>query len=178
MKIKYNMSDNYFKYYDEANGVISKKKKILKNKKVKITPYLKNVFILMFICFIVSIILLGIVNKLDLVYSKNILLGYIVFLVIYFIFIIISYNISYRSKFNSKSGILEITKKGLIDRSDNGTTLDFSYDNLELIVITKNLIVFCLPNPLMIFIPNKKKKDIVNNISKYSKVLIVDKSGD
>ena len=57
LKIKYDLSNNYFKYFNEANGVSIKKKLLLK-KDLKLETATKIFFKYFIILFIISIILI------------------------------------------------------------------------------------------------------------------------
>lgn len=176
MKFNYDMSENYRELYDEANGAFISKKKILKNDKTVIHKF-TTLFIITFLKIeIMSVLALLIATNANLSFIRAASKILIITGILYLIFCFIGYFIGINSKMNSHKGSLEINSNGILDKSENGNELMFSYDNIELIVITKNLIVFITNTPIMIFIPNKDKNEIISKIKEYSKIKIIDKT--
>ena len=176
MKINYNLKENYFKNYNDANGVMSKLKALQKNPNTKVRSYLCQAFIYCAYLFIFSFALLII----SIYLKKNFLLEVSSFLlsssILLFLFYYMWLYACSRLEINSKEGTLVIGKNGLVDENKNGNKLTIAYKNIKAVVITNNLIVFALNTPLMLFIPNKNTKAIVEELEKNSNVLIIDKS--
>lgn len=102
-------------------------------------------------------------------------------ILIVYIFMILSFLITvFNKKINSREGILEISEEGILDKTKSGIQLGFSYKQIELIVITDNLIVFLTNVPVMIIINNvnSKKNKIINKIKQNSDIQIIDKTNN
>lgn len=176
MKIKYDLTDNYFRNYNEANGAICLAKKMQKNPKTKVRSYLTLATIYSVTLFVISIILICVsvyINNDLLIEISSFLLSSSILLFVFYLLWLCACS---RLEINSKEGTLVISKTGIVDENKNGNKLSIAYKNIKAIIITKNLIVFSLNTPLMLFIPNKDKKNIVAEITKYSNVPIIDKS--
>ena len=176
MRIKYDLEDNYFDNYNEANGVISLIPKLKKNSNAKVHTYLEITIFYSFIFLTISLFLLVITVyfKMDILRQlAEVLIGASVFLMLFYYLWLKACS---KLEINSKKGTLVIDEEGITDENANGNKTLFSYNNIKAIVITNNLIVFSLNTPLMLFIPNKNKEKVIKTIRKYSDVLIIDKS--
>ena len=179
MNIQYNLNDKYMKYYNEANGINLLKNKLKKNPNIKIRSYMLHItlqFLLYFTLFctlgaICINIGLQCISKWLTILGTFTMVIYIFRVSLFFIFV-------FNKKINSREGILEIREEVILDKSKNGTQFGFSYEQIELIVITDNLIVFLTNVPIMIFINNEnlEKNKIINKIKKNSDVQIIDKT--
>lgn len=174
MKIKYDSTDKYYKYYDEANGVFLLRKKLKKNPNVKIRGFISH-FTLLIVLSIIEFLIYLIISP----YIK-LEIKFIIYILI-FIIAICCFEIIlffYSAKFNSKAGVLEINKEGILDKSKSGIQFGLSYNNIELIVITDDLITFVAEYPIIIYINYSKNNldKIINEIKKYSDVQIIMKT--
>lgn len=172
MKVKYNLSNNFFKYFNEANGIIFLKKKLLKNKRTKIESYLSIIS--------KNAVIISIITTITYLLTSSSLIKHIItilFLInlVLYIFILFDLYFCFKSNSNNHDGILTINKNGITDEGSNGNKVEITYQNIELIVITKNIIIFIANSPIAIFINNKNKDKIIKEIKKYSDVLIIDK---
>ena len=99
-------------------------------------------------------------------YLSYITLNFLVYFIIYFILNILCVNLETVSRF-----VLYLTFK-----TDNGIKITVPYEQIELVVITNDLIVFVTKTPIVLFINNKNKDEIINEIKKYSEVQILIKT--
>lgn len=182
MEIQYNLNDKYMKYYNEANGIGLLKRKLKKNPNIKIKSYMLYItsqFSLYFILWFISTIIC--VNIWDLQWLLKLHLNIGAFILfIYFIMFLLFFIICFYRKISNREGLLEINEDGILDKLKNGIQVGFSYEQIELVVITDNLIVFLTKIPIMIFIKNEKleKNKIINKIKKSSNVQIIDKTNN
>ena len=172
LKIKYDLSNNYFKYFNEANGVSIKKKLLLK-KDLKLETATKIFFKYFIILFIISIILITFyVNSnvnIYIIFGKIFL--FVSFLSLYIILLI---YIQSKSKQNSQTGEITIDENGISDKSIDNKKISMAWENIELVAVTKNTITI-LTNFQILFILEKKNKDkIIELIKNYSNVKIID----
>jgi len=162
MKFKYDIKDNHYKMYGEANYLVSQKKRYLNNKKPKIKNYMNlqiTKYIISMILLILSIILgLGIW-----------VIAFFIISILYF-FIIILNNVSYKTYKNGcHKGTIIINEEGITDNSD--ITVTFSWDKVEFIGVTKNTLAIILDSPFVLILePNEK---IIKEIKKYKDVPII-----
>lgn len=180
MKIKYDLNNKYTKYYNEANGLYIKKKKLLKNPNTKTTGYIQEMILHSFIWIIVFVVLELVLQQL----GFNLFLNYLndlftYIIVLYYIVVVLFILTCSNNKIGSKNGILEINKEGIIDKSETGIEVKFPYKEINLLVITNNIIVFFSETPLMIFVNNDKldENKLVSEIKKYSDIPIIIKTG-
>lgn len=173
MKIKYDLSDNYFKYYNEACGV-SIKKKQLKNDKGKLetaTFFFSKYFVILFLIGILLIIFNVLWDiKICLIFGELYL-----FASFFSLYMVILTYFTSKSKLNSKIGEITINKDGISDKSNDGKTIAISWNNLDLVVVTKNTITILSNSNILYILDKKKKEDIIKEISKYSNIKIIDK---
>ncbi len=175
MRIKYNMKDQHFKCYNEANGVALVKKKLKRKPKKRISTYLGKISLYGVIAILICVAVMiaaRIYESKTLLRFSQIMLWYSI---IIFGFSVISLYFSYRqtAKTNGLEGSLSIVKKGIIDNTRENK-IELAYDTIELVAITKHAIVFILKTPFMLYIDNKEKEKVVKALKKYSDVLIID----
>lgn len=178
MKIKYDMSKNYFKYYNESQGIMLSKNDILKNPKSNIYSYttkgIVNLLLVVLICIISRILYYfdntNIITKLlNLVVVLSLIL-----ISLYFIVFYIGYFVENKKK---HIGNLEIDAIGIKDLSDNGMIVGFTWDNIKAIVIRKNTINIITDSSIYFFIDITYKERLLKAIERYNKeLLIIDKS--
>lgn len=178
MRIKYDMNDNYFKCYNESQGIIAKRSDIIKNPKIKLHGYIERGFIHLFLIFIILIFFAVttyiITENVDfnLLYKiSSVLLG-LIFL--YFGIFLISY--SFENK-KIHSGELEVDAEGIKDYSDTGMVIGFSWNNIKAIVIKKHTITILTDSQIYIFMDIEYKDRLLLAIERYNKdLLIIDKT--
>jgi len=174
MKIKYDMTDNYFKCYNEAQGIIISKKKLLSGKIKKNYSYLtRGLFYLGVVLLFVLLIMILKYFSFDAYFISFISICIsiqVILLILYFVIFIVSYN---KEKNKKHVGSLIIDDKGITDLSFNGIDVCVSHDKVEGVVISKNTVTIIVDGPIFFFVNNEVKKDIVNGLKKYNKDLIV-----
>lgn len=178
MKIKYDMTKNYFKYYNESQGIMMVKDEILKKPKSRLYSYTERgiINLLLILLFaIISRILYYFDNNNVLTKVLNVMLIIaFIFLVLYFVIFYISYFVENRKK---HIGNLEIDANGIRDLSDSGMVIGFSWNNIKGIVIKKHTINIITDNSIYFFIDITYKERLLIAIERYNKDLpIIDKT--
>ena len=178
MKIKYDMTDNYFKCYNESQGIMMAKDEILKNPKSKLYTYIEKGVInllLIVLVLILSRILYyfdnsnGITKILDIICLISTCL-----LVLYFFIFFTGYLVEKRRK---HVGNLEVDATGIKDLSDNGMIIGFSWDNIKAVVIKKHTVNIITDSSIYLFMNVRYKDRLLNAIERYNPTLpIIDKS--
>lgn len=176
MKIEYNMNDNYLKCYDEAQGIISNKKKLYKNPKKRIKSYLLNGII-----FNIEMFLMFLILKVMEFYGDNsnvfaILILSITFFtdIIYFLGFFINYSML---KNKEHAGILEFNEIGITDISNTGIIVTMPWEKIEALVLGKYTATFITSEQLFYFINVSTKENVLKAVKKYNnKLLIIDKT--
>lgn len=178
MRIKYDMTDNYFKCYNESQGIIVNKDEIIKNPKFKLYNYIEKGIIniiLILIIFICSRILSYMIGSnimsriLDIICIVSFGL-----MILYFVVFYIGYSIEKRRK---HFGNLEVDAEGIKDFSADGMVIGFSWDNIKAVVIKKHTINILTDNSIYFFIDVKYKERLLIAIERYNpNLLIIDKT--
>ena len=178
MRIKYDMTKNYFKYYNESPGVIANKDEIIKNPKIKVYNYIERGIInvmLILLAIIFSIINTYIIG--ENILSKILIAISLILLIImllYFLVFYISYSVENKRK---HIGSLEVDAEGIKDYSDDGMIVGFSWNNIKAVVIKKHTINILTDNTIYFFIDIKYKERLLLAIDRYNKdLLIIDKT--
>jgi len=178
MKIKYDMSDNYFKCYNESQGVILSKDEIIKNPAMKIYNYIEKGVITVILTLVLLFILFLSINIIgnNVFIKTTIVICFIILLlmIIYFLIFYISYSVEKRRE---HIGFLEIDSEGIKDFSSDGIIIGFNWDNIKAIVIKKNTINVLTTNSIYFFIDIKYKERFLLALERYNKnILIIDKT--
>lgn len=178
MRIKYDMNSNYFKCYNESQGIITKREEIIKNPKIKLQGYLeRGIIYLILVCFVIAFTAISsyiITESLDvrrLIEMTCVLLGFMAF---YFAMFFVSYSVE-----NKKihSGELEVDAEGIKDFSDSGMIIGFGWNNIKAVVIRKHTISILTDSPIYIFMDIEYKDRLLLAIERYNKdLLIIDKT--
>ncbi len=181
MKIHYDMKDNYMKYFNEANGIYLLKKRLKKKPNTKIKSYTRLITMPFIISFILGLICLVLAAIMNLQWLLDILIDLSAILSATYILMLYPFFSSYRNKsINSREGILEIKKDGISDKAKKSFQIIFSYEQIELIVITDRLVVILTETPLMLFFKNKnfEKEKMINMVKKNSNIQVIDQSNN
>lgn len=178
MKIKYDMNKNYFRCYNESQGVMMAKNEILKNPKAKIYNYVEKGIInilLVVIIYILSKILLFFDNTNMIVKMLNIIVIIALCLIIlYFLVFFIGYFVE---KSKNHIGNLEVDATGIKDLSDSGMIVGFTWDNIKALVIKKHTINIITDSSIYLFIDITYKERLLKAIERYNPDLtIIDKT--
>ena len=174
MNIDYDLNENYFKCYNEAQGIILNRKKILKNPKRRITTYLGNagllfleIMLIFFICFFVD--RTGYLTK----FAYALLYFSIFSTTIYLLSFYYSY---FLEKKKNHSGTLKFSSEELTDECIDGTIVTMKWDKIKALVIKKHALTFVTESQIFFFVNVTLKKEVLNAIKKYNnKLLIIEK---
>lgn len=179
MKIEYDFTNKYMKYYNKASGIVFQKNKLKKKTNTKMQSFLSYITLNFALYIIIIAALYIICINLDPQYSNNFIIGGLLLIIfLYFLIIFIFFYQFSKDNFKSKEGVLEINEKGILDKSNDGYQIGIPYKHIELIVITDDLIVFVTRHPIMIMVNNNKSETnkMIDKIKKYSDVQIIDKT--
>lgn len=175
MEIKYNLGENYFKYYNEANGIIFLKNKLKKKQNIKIRSYTSNIILLLLECTISLVAMIIFFSVLGMMPVVTFLIKFSGYIDLFFLILLLLPIIAYMNETcNTREGTIEIKSSGILDKAESGISMEFSYKNLDLIVVTKNLIVILTKSPFFIIIKNENKERVIEEINRYSDVPIYD----
>lgn len=178
MRIKYDMDENYFKCYNESQGIIVNKNEIIKNPKFKLYNYVEKglinilLIIIILICSKVLEYMLGpniFTRILELI--SNVSLG---LMILYFVLFYFGYSIE---KGRKHEGYLEVDSEGIKDFSSDGMVVGFSWENIKAVVIKKHTINILTDNSIYFFIDITYKERLLIAIERYQpNLLIIDKT--
>ena len=136
--IKYDMSNNYFKCYNESQGIMVNKKQVLKKKNGKVFGYLEHGLI-----FLLYTVLLSILSKLlwfmdnENVFSEifSILVTLLfVFIGIYYMSFVIAYLFENKKTHRGK---LVLDDEGITDITEEKVKVGLPWGNILGVVTTK-----------------------------------------
>ena len=168
MKIKTDISKNFFACFDEARGFAVNKKKILKTKNAKVFTYMQGK------CFNVVILLL--VGCLFIVLSdinRNLFILSCLFCfiaTIYFVEALINLWIVYQiRKKENFSNTIKIDKNGITDESYHGIKMIFSWDKISALIVGKHTITILTDTPVYFYFNISAKEEVLKAIDKYEK---------
>ena len=177
MQIQYDLTKGYFNYYNESQGIMIYRNKLLKNNNIKIHSFLmylvKNVvFLLLPFAFDICFYLIDPEN----LFSKllNILLCILIFLLIFYFFL---FYIGYlKEKKKARNGILLFGEKGITDNI-NEKNVHIKWKNIKALVIHKYTLTFLTDKNIYFMINVENKEKVLKAIDKYNKQLkIIDRS--
>jgi len=159
MKIKYDIKNNHYKMYGEANYLVMHKKKYLNNFNKKIRNYFDLFYIITAILYLFSILIeIDIISKFLFILST---------ILLFYIFMAYQAYIVYKNS-NHKGEII-IDEYGITDKSD--IIVSFPWDKIELIGITKNTLAIVTNSPMVLILePNEK---IIEEIKKYKDIKVI-----
>lgn len=171
--LNYDCSRRYIHYYSEANGVAAQKKKIILNQNAKIDDYIS--YIVKRVAIIVSLLLVVILLCIE--FNGNTLVRDVLFLLFVILaigaFMLFNFFMLVKSKKNNKIGTLKANKEGIITEC-NDKVEKTSYSDIDLIVVTKRLVVFINNDEVATFIKKNQAPDLLNYIKKNSNVTIIE----
>lgn len=170
MKIKYDMSKNYLKCYNEALGVATHKKKMMKNhhSKTHTYTYYGGVYLLM----VILIIVINYVSYITVGYGwMNHIMSYfglliLLTIIIYFILFGIRY---YYSRCRLEKGTFVFDEEGIKNNSYLGIEMLFRWNKIKYIVVKKHSITILTDTPVFFFMNIETKDELIKGIQKYKK---------
>ena len=169
MKIENDFSQNFFKCFNEAQGVATAKRIILKSKNINVTTYLENLFLISILLLLFGVLFLTINNKI------------IFFLFIFADLLNLFLHTIYISERvinkNNLKGNTIINEKGIINDSYKNIEMHFSWDLVQAVVIKKYSITILTKTPCFFFFDISKEEEIKKLLKKYKKEnLIIEES--
>lgn len=181
MEIKYNCDKKFFKMINETAEIISLRKSIIQNKKIKTYGALQRILLYYFFGLIVYFFYISskyiffwpeILNDLFMISSMTINIITTLYLLLF-----ITFYLAMKKDFCTEETII-IDEWGITDLNDLGTMLGLKWNAIGLIAITKNAItILNHSGSYMIFLDIEQKEKIMEEILKFSQdVLIVDYS--
>jgi len=169
MEIKYDLTKNYFKYFNESQGIFIKRNTLKDNQKILgyLEFFTKNILISI-VVFIINVLVLF--NKNNFFYT---IFEFICFMLFFLsTFCIINFLCIYmNSRKNIHKGIIKIDEFGITDYSEDGVNIGFSWDNITKIVVSKNTITIIQSSnfPIIIFVNIEHIKELEKELKKYNK---------
>ena len=172
MKIKSDLSYNFFTIYGDAKGIARNKKLITKTKgKIYINYYLE---------LLIRFIALMVIGY-YFFYSKNQLISLFAFVfliitvslyIVKTLSIIKVYELKYRNNFISS---VTIDERGIIDESYYGIKMLFKWNKIVSVVVGKHSVVILTDTPVYFFFNRRDSKKIIKTIERYHrKTMIID----
>lgn len=175
--VKYDMSKNYFKCYNETQGVMVKKKQILKQENKKVFGYLEHGLILLIYVVLISISskVVWFMDKASIFSKVLTIVEAIAFLLITIYYISFIFCYLYESKKIHK-GKLIIDEDGITDISESKVKVGLPWENILGVVTTKNALTIVTDKPVYFFVGNNEKEKLIKAILKYKEdILIIEK---
>ena len=174
MIIEYDLNNQYLKCYNEAQGIMVNKNRVLRQKSNTVNSYLTQGFIYLIIT-IIFILLITILNKTniikDIIFLLKISVSFlIILLIIYFLLFIFSYN---KVKNNNHKGYLIIDEKGITDNPTSGKIITVPHDKIKAVTTTKNTTTIITDGKYFFFVNKELYKDIIKEIKKYNNDLLI-----
>lgn len=170
MKIKYDMWDNYYKCYNEALGIASNKRSVLKG--AKVFDYLSYGYLYLLIAIILIIISYFLYNFYGIcLYTKFLFFldAWLILMVfIYFIYFFLRANSFWKTK---AKGYIELSTQGIINTQFMGIKMIFAWKKIEAVVIGKRTIVIFTDTPIYFFLNSDNQESIIKALKSYKRNL-------
>ncbi len=173
MKIKYNLEYNYFSFYDEVQGILMKKKEILKGSK-KIDSYTKEgmkylkIIGILFVLFLISI-LFPVPTSFETIIKVLFSLS-IGIIVAYYAVFYLSY---FEDRKRCHRGELQFSKTGILDVLDDGVKMGLPWHLIDFAVITNKVVCFVTKTSIVYFVDASKREEVIEALEKYQSELKV-----
>lgn len=170
MKIKYDMSKNYLKCYNEALGVATHKKKIFKNHNSKTHTY--TYYGWLYLGIVILIILINYISYITVGYGWiNHIMSYLDLLILLAIIIyFILFGIRcYYSRCRLEKGTFCFDEEGIKNDSYMGIEMLFRWNKIKYIVVKKYSITILTDTPVFFFMNIETKEELIKGIQKYKK---------
>ena len=170
MKIKSNLSINFFTIYGEAIGIARSKKRILKTKaKLYINFYLE--LLISFLAFmIIGYYFFYNKDQLISLFAFVFLVATVSVYIIKIMSIVVSYEYRYKSRFIST---ITIGERGIIDESFYGIKMLFKWNKIKGIVVGKHCAVILTDTPVYFYFNRRDSKKIIKAIKRYRDNILV-----
>ena len=172
--IKYDISTNYFKCYNESQGIMINKNRVLKKKNGKVFGYLEHGLILLLYVFAISIC-----SKIIwLIDSESIFSEIISFFIPLALILVIIYYVSFvifyhHEKKKTHRGKLIFDEEGITDITEENIKVGLPWENILGVVTTKNTVTIITNKPVYFFVGIEEKENIIKAIEKYQENLLI-----
>lgn len=173
-KVKYDMSKNYFKCYNESQGMMINKKQVLKKKNKKVFGYLEQGLLFLLYTIIISILskLLWFLDA-ENVFS-DILSVFVALLLVWIAIYYVAFLIAYiHEKKKSHKGELIIDEDGITDISEEKVKVGLPWEKIQGVVATKTTVTIITNSPVYFFVGNDEKEKLLKAIQKYQENLLI-----
>ncbi len=176
MKFDYDLSSNYLKYHNIAQGISINKKRIKKKRKKKIVGFLEFIltdFLSLFLILIIGTVIclfidnnfiISIFTLIISILFTTLIAASLLFVSIYFI-----------NKKEEIKGSIIIDKDGISD-IDSSTLMKFNWSKIDFVVLKKDVMVVILKHPYLIIVANNVDKEKVKQVIRAfdDKLLIIE----
>ncbi len=160
---------NYFRSFNEAEGVAMARKLILKSRNPQVTTYLQNFLLIFFFVLLTSIYLL--------VFGYYEVFYLVFFMDLIFLFLNIFYMLERTIRGNSIDGETSITKNGIVNNTYKNIEMHFSWDLIDAVVVKKYSVTILTNTACYFFFDISQKDKIVDLLKKYKhEDLLVEKN--
>ncbi|MBR4262150.1 MAG: hypothetical protein IKQ35_02155 [Bacilli bacterium] len=170
MKIKSNLSVNFFTIYGDARGIARSKRRIIKTKsKLYLNYYLE---------LIISFIALVVIGY-YFFYSKNQVISlfafiFLVILATIYIFrifsVVATYEYRYRNNFISS---ITVGERGIIDESFYEIKMLFKWNKIKGVIVGKHSVVILTDTPVYFYFNRRDSHKIIKAIERYHKNIMI-----
>ena len=172
VKIKTDLSNNFFDIYNEARGIAMNRKRILKKKKNIPLHYINFIFYSFIIIFVLSLIML--LQHYSLLFVRYALFIIILDLLFYFYGLFRIYiNYWCKRKNNFISTVL-INKKGITDLSSfKNIEILFKWDRVDAVVVGDLSVVILFKRGIYLYFDIRDKKKIIDGIKRFKRSILI-----
>ena len=175
--IKYNLSNNFTRCYNEAYGIASHRNKYLKNPRSKIHSYTYYGFIYLWLAIVYNLLtcllykLIGYNTFICFLCCLMHIINFIV--VLYFIYYLLRLMISKQRKIK---GSFILDKKGLIDSTFKGIKILFEWSKIKVVIVGKHSITILTDTPIYFFVNRDLESTLIPALKTYKKNLLIIKN--
>ena len=170
MKIKSDLSINFFTIYGEARGIARNKKRIIRTKKKKYINYYLELLIKMLSLLIVGYFFFYSKDQLISLLAFIFLVGVLVVYLIKFLAIISIYEYKYKHNFINT---ITINERGILDESFYGIKMLFKWSKITGVVVGNKSVVILTDTPIYFYFNKKDARKILKTINEYHKNTLV-----
>ena len=172
IRIKTDLSSDFFSIYNEARGIAMNKKRILKLKRNVHINYIGLVFITFIVIFILCMIIILQHNSIFLV-SYGLFILILDIMSLFMALVRIYGNYFYRKKDKFRADII-IDKRGITDLSSfKDIEILFLWNRVEGVVIGEYSVVILLRKHIYLYFDINDNKKIIDGIKKYNKDILI-----
>jgi NhaP-type Na+/H+ or K+/H+ antiporter len=170
MKIKSNLSINFFTIYGEAKGIARSKKRIIRTRSKIYLNYYLELFLKLFIFMIIGYYFLYSKDQIISLFAFVFLVVVVSITIIKLINVVSVYEYKYKHNFIST---ITIDERGIIDESFYGIKMLFKWNKILGVVVDKHCAVILTDTPVYFYFNRKDSNKIIKAIERYHKSTIV-----